>query len=257
MRVIDFERLIDIANANKEAYTSATPFKYAHIKDFFSKDKLEFINATYPDVGAALWKETNYKHTMRKSVVKSLHHGLKELTLDQGARDLFYELNSSCFLNFLEKLSGINGLIGDPYLAEAGFHLSKGSSSLGIHADFSHHDVLKLERRLNFIYYLSPSYEDPYGERDYESSENAVLCLYSRDLKEKKSIKIKSNSAVIFETFEYSYHGFPEPTNFGPRRFRRSIAMYYYTIPTERAPHRIIFPEDPNFVYERGFGSSN
>lgn len=257
MRVLEIERLICIADANKTAFLNATPFKYVHIENFFSTDRLEFISSAFPSPTAEIWKETNYKHTMEKSVIKTPSHGIKELILDQAGRDLFYELNSSCFLNFLERLSGLKGLIGDPYLAEAGFHLSGGSSSLGIHADFSHHDILKLERRINLIYYLSPSYEDPLGEQDYENSENAILCLYSKDLKEKKTLKVKSNSAVIFETFEHSYHGFPEPTNFGPERFRRSVAMYYYTVSTNRTRHRIIFPEDPDFKYEQGYGSSN
>ena len=255
--MLDIDRLIKIADANTTLFKNATPFKYAHIENFFGEDRLNFISKSFPSADSNIWKETNYKHTMKKSVLKTGNNGLKDLTLDQEARDLFYELNSSCFLNFLERLSGINGLFGDPYLAEAGFHLSRGASSLAVHADFSHHDLLKLERRLNFIYYLSPSYDDPIGEYDYTEDENAVLCLYSSDLSERRIIKIKSNSAVIFETFEHSYHGFPEPTNFSADRFRRSIAMYYYTVPTERVQHRIIFPEDPNFVYKRGFGSKN
>ena len=31
---------------------------------------------------------------------------------------------------------------------------------------------------------------------------------------------------------------------------RRSLAMYYYTVPTGRAPKRILFPADPSFVHE-------
>ena len=52
-----------------------------------------------------------------------------------------------------------------------------------------------------------------------------------------------------------SYHGFPEPMNI-PKEYeednqgRKSIAMYYYTIPTGREKHRIIFPLDPGFHYE-------
>jgi len=84
---------------------------------------------------------------------------MKELNLPELARRVFFELNSSPFLHFLSELTGLRSIIGDLYLAEAGFHLSGNGGHLDIHADFSHHDVLGLERRLNVIILLSSSWQ--------------------------------------------------------------------------------------------------
>lgn len=143
-------------------------------------------------------------------------------------------------------MTGIESLVPDPHYAESDFHLSKETGSLEIHADFSHHDQTKLERRLNVIYYLNEDYDPKYkGE----------LVLYDKKLNPIEKVYPYADNCVIFETTKTSYHGFPEPMNFPKDKFRRSIAMYYYTVSTDRKPHRIIFPRDKNFQYQTGYGS--
>ena len=39
------------------------------------------------------------------------------------------------------------------------------------------------------------------------------------------------NRMVIFNTTETSYHGHPEPLICPPDRCRKSLALYYYTVP--------------------------
>ena len=162
---------------------------------------------------------------MRKSVFKKGNNGLKEELLNPEQRNILLELNSGMFIHFLEKLSGITGLVADPQYAESGFHLSKENGSLEIHADFSHHDHLKLERRLNVIYYLNEDYQPSYG---------GSLVLYDKNLNPIENILPNADNCVIFETTQTSYHGFPEPMNLPKGTHRKSIAMYYYTLPTER-----------------------
>ena len=65
-------------------------------------------------------------------------------------------LNSKLFLNFLQKLTGIDEtLIGDPYFLGAGQHEIKQGGFLKVHADFNTHKALKLDRRLNVLIYLN------------------------------------------------------------------------------------------------------
>lgn len=242
---INYPKLYKIADSNRINFSNEE-FKRITISDFLGKENFEYIYKNFPSPEADLWKETNYEYTMKKSVSKKGVFGLKEELLNKNQRNILLELNSGMFIHFLERLSGITGLVPDPYFAEAGFHLSRETGSLEIHADFSHHDDLKLERRLNVIYYLNKNYDPSFG---------GALELYNKDLTPLEKILPYADTAVIFETNETSYHGFPDPMNFPANSYRRSIAMYYYTIPTTRKPHRIIFPRDKSFNYTTGHGS--
>ena len=71
---------------------------------------------------------------------------LKEYLFDDRQRRLFMELNSSPVIHFLERLSGIEGLMPDPFFAEGGYTMFRTGGTLNIHADFSHHDRTGLER---------------------------------------------------------------------------------------------------------------
>jgi len=193
-------------------------FKRAIFTNFLGKDNCNYMLKHFPKPNSGLWKETNYKHTMQKSVFKKGSNGLKEELLNNIQRHILLELNSGMFIHFLERLTGIEGLVADPHYAESGFHLSRETGSLEIHADFSHHDQLKLERRLNFIYYLNEDYDPSYG---------GALVLYDKKLNPIETVTPYSDNCIIFETNETSYHGFPEPMNFPKDKYRRSIAMYY------------------------------
>ena len=221
-------------------------FKRCVFTNFLGKKNCDFIINNFPSPNSKLWKETNYKYTMRKSVFKKGDNGLKEELLNPTQRKILLELNSGMFIHFLEKLSGITGLVADPQYAESGFHQSRQNGSLEIHADFSHHDHLKLESRLNVIYYLNQNYKKSYG---------GSLVLFDKKLNPIEKILPIADNCVIFETNETSYHGFPEPMNLPDGKYRKSIAMYYYTLPTKRKPHRMIFPRDRDFKFTTGYGS--
>ena len=150
------------------------------------------------------------------------------------------ELHCSLFLNFLEKLTGINGLIPDPYFAEGSYAMSKSGGILDIHADFSHHDKLKLERRLNILIYLNDDWKKEYG---------GALNLYDANLNSVKKIYPLANRIAIFTTSENSFHGFPEAIKCPENIVRKSINLYYYSLPrNERQRKKILFPTDPSFT---------
>jgi hypothetical protein len=54
------------------------------------------------------------------------------------------------------------------------------------------------------------------------------------------------NRAVVFNTDTTNYHGHPDPLNTPPDITRRSIALYYYTVPRGvKLPHTTIFRARP------------
>ena len=240
--MFDYRYLLEKAEKHNSEYIKNIPFPHFNFSNFLDSKNYNFIKENFPSPDDKIWKKPTNKNTVGKSVTKRGDLDIKELLYSENARRIFYEFNSGAFLKFLEKLTGINGLISDPHFAEGGFHQSEDGGYLNIHADFSHHDALKLERRLNFIYYLND---------DWQSEYNGGLSLYDKKLNKIKTYLPNGNSCIIFNTSDFSFHGHPEKMILPEGVYRRSIALYYYTGPTkDREIKKILFPEDENFVHE-------
>lgn len=168
------------------------------------------------------------------------------------ARRLFHFFNSAPFLQFLEGLSAIQGLIPDPYFHGGGFHETGAGGYLGVHADFRIHDRLHLQRRMNVIIYLNDDWREEWGGR---------LELWERDMtRRRESVLPVLNRCVIFNTDADSFHGHPDPLTCPEGVFRRSMALYYYTaspeIYREVPANSTIYharPEDARSIHREAF----
>ena len=239
---IDYPKLWKKAEKLSKKYLKAKPFPHYVIDNFFTKETYKKIQNNFPKVNSKIWKAPTNIHTVKKYVTKRGIHNLKETLFSENQRQILHELNSSLFLNFLEKITSIPGLVPDPYFAEASFAYGSNGGHLDIHADFSHHDKMKLERRINVIFYLNDNWKKSYAGN---------LNLYNQKLKLIKKIFPISNRVLIFSTSKVSYHGYPDKIKCGSNVFRKSINMYYYTLPTKkRSKMRVQFPEDINFSFK-------
>ena len=147
-------------------------------------------------------------------------------------REVFHFFNSQPVLAFLEGLSGIDGLMPDPYFEGGGFHEISTGGKLGIHADFRIHEKLHLQRRLNLLVYLN---------QDWNEEWNGNLELWDRGMQScVASIAPLMNRCVVFNTDADSFHGHPDPLLTPPDVKRRSIALYYYTA------SKAVYREVPN-----------
>ena len=150
-------------------------------------------------------------------------------------------LNSSYFLTFLERLTGVDGLIADAHLRGGGLHEIRRGGKLDVHADFNYHKRIKLYRRLNLLLYLNQGWDEDWGGH---------LELWSRDMTRcVQRIAPVFNRAVIFDTSSHSYHGHPEPLECPETTSRKSMALYYYTVDcpddSDEAPHTTVFQHVP------------
>jgi Rps23 Pro-64 3,4-dihydroxylase Tpa1-like proline 4-hydroxylase len=146
----------------------------------------------------------------------------------------FQYLNSPAFVQSLSDMTGVQ-LIPDHGLHGAGWHIQPTGGKLNVHLDYSIHPKLGLERRFNFIFYLTPNWDTTWGgnlemwSHDIETNQPKELI---------KTVENKFNRVVIFDTSYNSWHGFSQPINCPEDVYRKSIAMYYLCEPSENAAKR-------------------
>lgn len=206
--------LESLLETGADRYQKAHPYPHIVMDDFLPVDVLENVLAEFPPPGAIRWNRYANDREMKLEASS-------ELNMGPHTRLLLRELNSSVFLNFLEALTGIEGLIPDPHYVGGGMHQIQRGGFLKVHTDFNRHTRLKLDRRLNLLIYLNKDWEESYGghfemwDREMKKCEARVLPIFNR--------------CVVFSTTDFSYHGHPDPLTCPEGWTRKSIAMYYYT----------------------------
>jgi hypothetical protein len=210
----DREQLTALAEDRREAYASAHPYPHIFFDGFLPEGVLDAVLAEFPSPKGADWFAFD-SATERKLATKD------DTLMGPATRRLLAELNSGPFIDFLERLTGIEGLIPDPHLVGGGLHQIERGGHLKVHADFNRHPRTDLERRLNVLIYLNRDWKDEYGgafelwNRDMTSCEERVFPYFNR--------------CVVFSTTSTSYHGHPEPLNCPDGETRKSMALYYYS----------------------------
>lgn len=217
-------------------YRFAEPFPHIVIDNFLPNELIYKILDLFPSkkLSSDIYFENKYAGLHKKQVLPE--------NCDQKTRNIFYFFNSSPLLQFLEGLTGIKSLIGDPYFEGGGFHEIFKGGKLGVHADFRINEQLNLQRRINILIYLNKNWKTEYGGN---------LELWDKKMKSKvQSIEPLFNRCVIFNTNPDSYHGHPESLNVPSDVSRKSIALYYYTaskkIYEDNVAHSTMYVARPN-----------
>jgi hypothetical protein len=236
-----FSKKLDaLAKEKAEQYKNAKPFPHIYFDDFLPLEAAEAALRDFPEPKQLTWTEFD-KPTERKLASDEVEK------LPSSVRDVLYFLNSRPMLQFLEVLTGIQGVISDPYYVGGGLHQIKPGGNLEVHADFNFHTKLKLDRRINVLVYLNKDWKEEYGghfelwNRDMTAAEQKILPLFNR--------------CAIFSTTSYSYHGHPTPLSCPPDRTRKSMATYYYSNgrPEEEIgdSHSTLFQHRPGALVEK------
>jgi Rps23 Pro-64 3,4-dihydroxylase Tpa1-like proline 4-hydroxylase len=214
MFVLDPEKLTPLAAELAGQYSTAEPFPHVVIDDFLPAAVLRKVADSFPKAGDLDWHRSANPRQQKLAAED-------ETQISDDARRLLYQLNSATFMKFLESLTGIDGLIPDPYFAGGGLHQIERGGYLKIHADFNRHPKFNLDRRLNLLLYLNENWQEEYGGQ---------LELWDRSMTHRvQRILPLFNRCVIFNTTDFSYHGHPEPLTCPPGVTRKSLALYYYS----------------------------
>lgn len=214
MFILDQDRLLQLSAEHRDAYAAADPFPHVVIDNFLPAETLRAVAESFPKRGEVDW------HVHDNPSQKKLAFD-DERRIEAGALWLLYQLNSARFMEFLERLTGIEGLIPDPYFIGGGLHQIERGGFLKIHADFNRHPRFNLDRRLNLLLFLNENWKEEYGGHLELWDAGVTRCV--------RRILPTFNRCVIFNTTDTSFHGHPEPLTCPPGRTRKSLALYYYS----------------------------
>lgn len=200
------------------------PFPFACFDDFLDEAFAEICLKEFPDQ-----QDDEYQnHCIEDGGRVGTNYSNSDI---QTWSDAFIELDetfkSKSFINHLEYITNINGLIYDPEYQGGGIRASTDSTFLPIHLDFNRHPRRpELHRRLNLLLYFNKDWSDEFGG-------SIQVHLDPNEVPAGKSLVSEFlpifNRAFVFETSEKSWHGFKRLTLPSGRR-RLLFSVYYYTL---------------------------
>lgn len=231
-------RLNQIASTRAQEYQTAEPFPHIVMDDFLPVEVAEAALRDFPSPQERYWDKMESAHELKLAFDQAER-------MADSHRDILYFFNSAPMLQFLERLTGIDGLIADPYFTGGGLHQIPRGGKLEVHVDFNRYQRWELDRRLNILLYMNKEWREDYGghlqfwDRTMTTPEQRILPIFNR--------------CAIFSTSEFSYHGHPEPLNCPEGWTRKSMAAYYYSNgrpdPERSDAHNTLFQRRPGVLY--------
>ena len=230
--------VLEQAARHREIFLNAKPFRHIVIDDFFEAAFAERLLTDFPRFDPKLAIAEN--GTVGGKAVNT-----KIREVSPTYRELYDAISAPPFLELVSQLSGIPDLILDPKMFGGGTHENLHGQELDPHVDFNYDEAMNLHRRLNLIVYLNKGWKTEWGggleihsnpRKPFENQVQTYDPLFNR--------------CVMFETNEYSWHGFPI-INLPPeerRRSRKSISIYLYT---KERPAEEIAPMHGTFYAQR------
>jgi hypothetical protein len=231
-------RVVAAAPRFAEQFAHREPFRHVVVDDFLA-----------PEFATALWVEFpafERGHALNESGEPGGKAVVERIPALGGSfAQLDALIRSESFRDLIARITGIPALLYDPHYFGGGTHENRAGQDLDPHVDFNRHPLEDWHRRLNLIVYLNPEWDVAWGgalelHSDPRSAEDRV-----------RSITPAFNRCVIFETTEWSWHGFTRIA-LPPERAgltRKSVALYFYTRqrpPEELAPaHSTIYVDRP------------
>ncbi len=219
-----------------QQFVNNQPFKHVVIENFFTSEFCQQLLDDFPDFDEEL--ATNEDGVVGK---KAVHEHVSKIS--DAYKNLDDLVKSKDFLQLIEDFTGIKNLKYDPHYFGGGTHNNLDGQDLDPHVDFTHHPFTGYRRRMNLIVYLNKEWDKSWGG-NIELHKNPRLQPQEDEI---ISVEPLFNRAVIFETNNHSWHGFPRIDLPEDKKHlsRKSFALYYYTKESEPGikPHTTIYVE--------------
>jgi hypothetical protein len=213
---VNLPRLMEGVDDLATTYRAGQPFPHIVLDDVLHPEVFARAAAEFPGIRDEFWKgylhvnETKYSNTQPDSWGPTL-------------RAVAEEFCSPPFIEFLTRLTGIDGLMPDWSMDGGGLHQTLRGGHLNIHADFTtHHDHDNWARRVNILLYLNEEWDSAAWGGQLELWDPAMTACQAK-------VTPAGNRMLVFTTTFDSFHGHPDPLTCPDDVARRSMALYYFT----------------------------
>jgi Rps23 Pro-64 3,4-dihydroxylase Tpa1-like proline 4-hydroxylase len=205
-----------LALENHKKYIKNKPFPHIYLDNFLPKKIAAALSKEYPKINDI---NKNWKVHKNKNVIRYFLEDSSKYKKNLQTFSML--LNSRKFMLFLETLTGIESIVADPFFMGGGAMTTGSGGFLNVHADFNFHHKLQSWRRINALFYLTPSWKKKWGGN---------LELWDKNNKKKiTEIEPLFNRVVIFNTTSNSFHGQPIPIKSPTNIFRNVFSVFYYS----------------------------
>jgi len=213
--MLPFDELIAQVPELRTKWQSAEPFPHIVIDNFLPPEIADLITDAF-DATSDGWVLHNH-YNERKYC-----HSKKEL-MEPALKELFDDLESPRWLDFLGDVTGIPNLLANPSLdGGSGLNKSMRGCYLNMHREtFGHNKHESWKRQLNLLLYVT---------KDWREEWQGALELFDHRTQESvKKIAPVFNRLMIFHTNEIAFHGLPTKLACPEGTARKSVITYYFT----------------------------
>jgi hypothetical protein len=218
--LLDFDSLYQDCEAQQSGYRTAEPFPHIVLEQLLPAPAARSAVAVLPPPGDDAWRRSPDSSDL------PIQQGVQLLDEPLDGRPVFqelvYELNSGTFIRYLEKLSGIDGLLADPKLVDGGIQLLQPGGSVAIHAEATSHPRIDLRRRIKLQLFLGGN---------PPPSEGGELELWSAERRQcARRLRPVPGRCLLMSTSARAYHGRPRPLPAAPPAGLVMLVLYYYSV---------------------------
>ena len=243
--VFDYAQFEQLVEEYSVSYQEASPYPYVMFDGLFDDAVIDQINREID--------ESNFKKDERaiEGIEIKVRSDFEDNeSLPPVTKTAFEVLNGGKFLELVSRLTGIDGLISDPYYDGGGINITENQGTLAVHVDGTTQHRMKVCRRINAILFLNEEWDENWnGYHEQWEFINKDKSPFDEDQSWRCVRKIlpKKNRLMIFTTNDHSWHGHAGVLEVPEQVQRRSLITYYYTATRPESdlvfdvPHRALF----------------
>lgn len=223
----------------RKDFLTGDPFNHVVIDNFWNEDVAEQLYSDFPKYDDdKVWNGV-YANAIENKKSCNFWDRFPSTTYKA-----FNFLASDWLQDKIRFVSDRKDISMDFGLHGGGWHAHANGGNLNMHLDYNVHPKLGLQRKLNIIIYLVKDWDPAYGGGLELWSHNEET---NQPLAHVKTVDIKFNRAVLFDTTQNSWHGLPLPLSCPDDMVRQSMAAYYVgNVPadTEDRPRALFAPRE-------------